>query len=158
MTWYLCTIGRTTPRNWDLCKEVGLYGLPGRRRPRVQVGDHLLVWQGGKGYIAEAVVTGSVRSPSSQAEAPWPGGTYRFRYVIPIEVVLEVKSPLKLPFDGNEQSGTGFPKGKFQLSLSAIPDKAAMYVSTALGEKQLDEVLKDNASEEGVPDRSERAD
>jgi hypothetical protein len=131
MSWYLCTIGRTTPGNWELCKQIGLYGIPcGRRdrRPRVEVGDHLLVWQGGKGYIAEAVVSGAARTPRSEAEAPWPGGIRRFAYVIPIEVVTEVKSPLKLAFDGDDQEKTGFAKGKFQLSLSPIPERAATYV------------------------------
>jgi hypothetical protein len=117
---------------------VGLYGIPRGRsgRPRVQVGDHLLVWQGGEGYIAEAEACGPVRIPSSREEAPWPGGTNRFSYVVPIEVVLEVESPLKLSFVGDVQSGTGFAKGIFQRSFSPIPDKAATYVSTALREKR----------------------
>lgn len=149
VTWYVCTIGRANPGNWELCKQVNLYGIPGARRrarrPRVEIGDRLLVWQGGKGYIAEAAVVGPARIPSNNNEAPWPGGTYRFAYVIPIEVLLEVQSPLKLSFVGNEQSGTGLAKGKFQLSLSSIPDKAATYVSTALREKRDAEILKGKA-------------
>lgn len=141
MRWHLCTIGQAAPANWDLCKQVGLYGIPGSRfgRPRAETGDHLLVWQGGAGYIAEAAVTGPARIPNSKKEAPWPGGIYRFEYVIPIEVVLEVKSPLKFPFVGNEQSGTSFPKGKFQRSFAPIDDEAAMYVSAALRERRAEE-------------------
>jgi hypothetical protein len=135
--WYLCTIGRATPGNWALCKLVGLYGIPGgRTRPYAQAGDHLLVWQGGEGYIAEAVVTGPVRTPSNSQEAPWPGGTRRFAYVVPIEVILEVASPLKFPFDSGSQSGTGFHQGLFQRSFSPIPEKEATYVSAALAEKR----------------------
>jgi hypothetical protein len=154
MTWYVCTIGRASPGNWELCKQVGLYGIPGgrglgrSRRPRIEGGDHLLVWQGGKGYIAEAMATGPIRIPNNDSEVPWPGGTYRFTYVVPIEVLLEVKSPLKLSFVGNEQAGTGLPKGKFQLSLASIPDEAAKYVRTALREKQAAEALKDAGMEE----------
>jgi hypothetical protein len=145
VTWYVCTIGKASPSNWELCKQVNLYGIPGirghPRRPRAQAGDHLLVWQGGKGYIAEAAVTGPARIPRNNNEAPWPGGTYRFSYVVPIEVVLEVESPLKLSFVGNEQTGTGLPKGKFQLSFAPIPDKAATYVSNALHAKRAAETL-----------------
>jgi hypothetical protein len=146
--WYLCTIGKATPGNWELCKQVGLYGIPGGHpRPQVDVDDHLLIWQGGGGYIAEAVVTGPVRIPSSRQEAPWPGGTDRFAYVVPLEVVLEVASPLKMPFVGGRQSGTDFHKGEFQRSFSPIPDKAATYVSTALREKRAAEVLEDEATQ-----------
>jgi hypothetical protein len=148
--WYVCTIGRANPGNWELCKQVRLYGIPGSRanRPRVQAGDRLLVWQAGEGYIAEAAATGPVRTPNNNEEAPWPGGTNRFSYVVPIEIVLEVESPLKLPFVGNEQSGTGFAKGIFQRSFSPVSDKAATYVSSALRKKQSVEVLEDEAVEE----------
>jgi hypothetical protein len=143
VSWYLCTIGSATPGNWDLCKQVHLYGIlrAAAGRLHVEVGDHLLVWRGGEGYIAEAEVTGPARIPSSEKEAPWPGGIYRFAYVVPIEVVLEVTSPLKLPFVGNKQSGTDFPKGFFQRGFSPVPDKAAMYVSTRLREKRDAELL-----------------
>lgn len=154
MTWYLCTIGKASPGNWELCKQVGLYGIPGGHinrpggrigRPHVEVGDRLLVWQGGAGYIAEAQVTGPARIPRDKQEAPWPGGIYRFAYVVPIEVVLEVKSPLNLSFIGNQQSGTGFATGTFQRSFVAIPDKAATYVSNALREKHAAEVPENGA-------------
>jgi hypothetical protein len=94
------------------------------------------------------MATGPIRIPNNDNEVPWPGGTYRFTYVVPIEVLLEVKSPLKLSFVGNEQAGTGLAKGKFQLSLASIPDKAATYVSTALREKQAAEALEDAGMEE----------
>jgi hypothetical protein len=136
--WFLCTIGSKTPDNWMLCKQVGLYGInrPRNDRPHAEVGDQLLVWQGGAGYIAQAAVTGPVRSPSNKNEAPWPGGPDRFAHVVPIEVLFEVTSPLMLPFVGNEQSGTGFTKGIFQRGFSPIPEEAAMYVSTALHKKR----------------------
>jgi hypothetical protein len=144
MSWYLCTIGKATPGNWELCKQVHLYGIPrsGTSRPHVEAGDQLLVWQGGGGYIAEAAVTGPARIPSNEKEAPWPGGTDRFAYVVPIEVLFEVRSPLKLSFFGNKQSGTDFPNGYFRRSFSPIPDKAAMFVSAALHEKR-DAELRD---------------
>jgi hypothetical protein len=138
VSWYVCTIGRQSPGNWDLCKQVGLYGIPsGRARPpRVEVGDRLLVWQGGRGYIAEAMITGPMRVPISRAEAPWPGGTYRFGYVVPIQVTFETRSPLKLPFNGDKQSVTGFSKNLFRRSFSLVPDQAATHVSSKLREEQ----------------------
>jgi hypothetical protein len=107
-----------------------------------------LVWQGGRGYVAEATVTGPVRIPNNENEAPWPGGIYRFAYVVPIKVVLEVKSPFWLSFVGNEQSSTGLSKGKFQLSFAPISDRAATYVSTALRERKAAEALGEGGMEE----------
>jgi hypothetical protein len=147
VTWYLCTIGKAAPRNWELCKQVRLYGIPGSDRaprPRVEAGDRVLVWQGGQGYIAEAAITGPARVPSGDDEAPWPGHTYRFAYVFPIEVVLEVESPLFLAFSGigNKQIGTDFPKGWFQRGFASIPERAATYVSSLLREKRAADDLK----------------
>jgi hypothetical protein len=143
VSWYVCTIGKATPGNWELCKQVHLFGIPRSTtgRPHVQVGDHLLIWLGGRGYAAEAAVTGPARIPNSEEEAPWPGGTDRFAYVIPIEVVLEVTAPLYLPFVDNRQSGTNFPNGYFRRSLSGVPDEPAMHVIAALREKRDTEVL-----------------
>lgn len=146
MSWFICTISKEAPRNWELCKQVGLYGIPGttaRRRPEVEVGDRLLVWQGGAGYIAEATVTGPVRIPASKAEAPWPGGTYRFAYIVPIEVTVEVQSPLKVPFVGDKQAGTGFSKVLFRRSFVLVSDKAARHVSRELLEKRDKELVGD---------------
>jgi hypothetical protein len=135
LTWFVCTISKTSPKNWDLCKVTGLYGVPGGSRlsrPSATEGDHLLIWQGGAGYIAQAVVTGLPRVPMSRAEAPWPGGTYRFRWVVPIKVDLELNSPLKLGFQGDRQRVTGFSKTMFLRSFTRVDDRAAVQVSEVL--------------------------
>ncbi len=136
MAWWLCTISSKTPRNWDVCKEVGLYGIPGERnRAReVKVEDGLLIWMGGKGYLAEARVVDAPRVPKSRAEAPWGGGTLRFRWVVPFELVTELRKPLAFPFQGQTQVRTGFSKNMFLRSFTSVLDEPAGVVVAALRE------------------------
>jgi len=135
VSWWLGTISKQSPGNWSLCKEVGLFGIPGERsRISAQPGDRLLVWMGGKGYIAEARVIGDVRIPANRSEAPWGGGTMRFSRVVPIEVVTEVRTPVRFPFEGQVQTGTGFNKNMFLHSFVSVTDAAADVVVKALEE------------------------
>lgn len=135
-TSYVCTISRNSPRNWPLCKEVGLYGIPGHNRtPAVRKGDRLFIWQGGKGYVAEALVTEDPRVPKSRDEAPWPGGLYSFGWVIPFDLVLEVKAGVAFPFVGQRQDKTGITKAGLQRSLALMSTEGAAVVSEALAER-----------------------
>src|SRR5690348_725919 len=96
---FLCTISRTSPDNWTLCKQTGLWGVARatkRRMSRIEVGDRLFVWLGGRGFVAEAVVAAPPRPPRNASEAPWEGGLYRFTFVIPIEVIRELAAPIRL--------------------------------------------------------------
>lgn len=133
---YVCTISRNTPRNWTLCREVGLYGIPGHKRiPTAKKGDRIFIWLGGKGYVAEAVVTEDPRSPKTRSEAPWPGGLYSFGWVIPFELVLEVKEGVSFPFVGQRQERTGVSKSGLQRSLALLSTEGADVITTALRER-----------------------
>ena len=134
MSAYLCTVSRHSPENWALCKQVGLWGIPGRKQLRipVEVEDRLLVWVGGQGYVAEAVVTNRPRSPSSEAEVPWPGGTFRFMTVIPMKVATEVQTPIRFPFIGDKQAETGLSKTNFMGGFRRLPTDVSILISNAL--------------------------
>ncbi len=129
MAWFLCSTSRSQPKNWPLCKEVGLFAVTLRSQTRadsrVDVGDHLLFWVGGKGYSATGVVTGKPRRPRGGAEAPWPGGTYNYRAVIPFDLDFETKTPLFLPFVKARQTETGFASVLFQRGLTDISEEDA---------------------------------
>ncbi|WP_149814740.1 hypothetical protein [Serinicoccus marinus] len=129
MSWFLCTIARTSVRNWDLCKEVGLWGVSTHAKKtklaRAREGDRLLVWQSGKGYIATAAVLGPTRPPASAAEAPWPEGLHRYGLVIPIAVDMELERPLYLRFEKNIQERTGLSSFQFRRGFVAVRDDAA---------------------------------
>jgi len=137
MTWFVCTISPSEPRNWDLCKEFGLWGYT-RGVPKCEPGDRLLYWVGRKGYIGYGLVTDYPRRPTSRAEAPWAGGTTRFTAVVPMKVLLEVKDPIHLQFERNVQTDTGLNTGHFQRGMSVIPDAPAI----ALTERLMDRYLQ----------------
>jgi hypothetical protein len=141
MSWFVCTVSRNEPSNWEKCKSVGLWGLT-RTRSGVVPGDRFVAWIGGRGFIAEGEITGSARRPVDKTEAPWPGGTYRFSLVVPIRVQLEVKSPVFLPFDGQRQRETGISKAQLQSSLSLIPDVAGQRIAALLAERHAAEVTR----------------
>ncbi|MGV3732425.1 MAG: hypothetical protein ACO1N6_03375 [Microcella sp.] len=133
----MATVSKHEPRNWDLCKEVGLFGYT-RGMAKCEPGDHLLIWFGGRGYIGFGLVTGYARRPSGKAEAPWSGGTSRFTSVVPFKMQLELPNDgLYLAFVNNIQKQTGINTAKLQHSLSAIPDEAAVQVTRQLLEMEL---------------------
>lgn len=140
MSWFVCTIAKSSPRNWDLCKQARAYGVPGHRgRPRVQAEDRLLIWLAGRGYVAEAVVTGPATVPQTTADAPWPGGIYRYGYIIPMRVVAEVQEPVTFPFVHGIQPETGISTSQLQRSLALVSDTGAIKVSAALNKQMMEE-------------------
>jgi hypothetical protein len=139
LSWFVCTIGRSTPGNWDLCKQASAYGVPGGRRPPAEAEDHLLIWLAGRGYVAEAVVTGPPTVPRTNEEAPWPGGLYRFTHVVPMRVVIEVRKPISFPFVGPIQPDTGVSKSQLQRCMALISDSGAIKVSAAIREQAMKE-------------------
>lgn len=120
-------LSASEPRNWGLCKEVGLWGLPGGRRPPsgIEYGDCLYIWKSRVGYTAEARITGPARVATDSSETPWRGGLERFRFVIPIEVVLEIDVGCKLPFVKDRQVVTGISTNSLRFGLAPISDEAA---------------------------------
>ncbi len=126
------------PRNWERCKEAGLWGVPGLSRPapKVTPGDRLFIWRGRAGFIAEAIVTGPARVPQDRDEAPWPGGLGRWRSVIPIRVVREVSESYKLPFVRDRQEVTGISSNSLRFGLVHISDTAGDTLSAALAERE----------------------
>ncbi len=140
MSWFVCAIGKSSPGNWDLCKEANAYGvLGGQGRPRAKAEDHLLIWLGGRGYVAEALVTGLPIVPRAKEEVPWPGGLYRFAYVVPMRVVAEVREPINFPFVRNVQPETGVSTAQLQRGMALIPDSGAMKVSAAIRKQVIEE-------------------
>lgn len=142
MAWFLCSTSRSRPENWARCKDVKLWavttGSRSRADRRVEIGDHLLFWIGGRGYSAYGVVTEPPRPPRDKSEAPWAGGIYAYRTVIPFEVQLEVARPLFLPFVKARQVETDFPSVLFQNGLSPLSDIDASRVVQHLLLQELD--------------------
>ena len=134
---FVGAVSAQEPRNWALCKEVGLWGVPGLSRalPRVVSGERLFIWKSRAGYIAEATITGPARVPESRDDAPWPGGLGRFRAVIPMRVVREVADSYRLPFVRDKQDITGISTNSLRFGLIPIMDEAADHISAVLWER-----------------------
>ena len=149
LSWFVFSIGKSTPRNWDLCKEVGAYGVSvGSGRPKVKEEDRILIWLGGRGYVAEAIATGPPTEPSTEEEVPWPGGLDRYAYVVPIRLVAEVREPINFRFIGRVQPETGVKTSHLQRGIASISDPGAIKISTAIRERAVEEGQTPNMQKE----------
>lgn len=138
MSAFVGAVSAREPRNWERCKEAGLWGVPGLSRPtpKVALGDRLFIWKGRAGFVAEVVVTGPARVPQDRNEAPWPGGLGRWRSIFPIRVVREVSESYKLPFVRDRQEITGISSNSLRFGLVHISDEAGDALSAALAERE----------------------
>jgi hypothetical protein len=111
VNWFICTLGKSTSHNWDICKEHKIWGIPtnGRKYNLLQAkkGDLLLFYLASVGFLGFGQVTGAMRIPSSKEEAPWAGGIYRYGVILPFKLLKEVETPPKVNFVDNKLDGTG---------------------------------------------------
>lgn len=143
MAWFVCAVSPREKKNWDLCKESGFWGYTRGAAPGT-VGDQLLFWVGGRGYVGYGVVVGDPHEPSDRSEAPWPGSVYRFTSVVPFKLQYEAKNPVFLRFKSNVQEVTGFNTANLQRGMSRVPDSAAGLVVELLHKQK--NTLKDSLS------------
>jgi len=132
MTWYAGAIAKQSAHNWQLCKDVGLFGISTSGRQvavgKIKTGDKLVVWQSGKGWIGFANVVGDSRQPSGKEETPWGGGIHRFGLVFPIQVEFEPEIPVWLPFKDSKQEITGMPQFAIRKGFSMIADEVGQKI------------------------------
>lgn len=140
VTTYVYTILGKSPRNCELCRETGMYGIPGHNRKQsARKGERIVIWMGGNGYIAEVEIAADPRIPQSRDEAPWPGGLYTYGWVIPFKIALEVKNGVTFPFVGQQQQRTGVSKAGLQRSLALVSAEGAKVITDVLREQMVAE-------------------
>lgn len=108
MSALLCTISKQERKNWEICRDFGLWGVPHGNKWKVNLtkakeGDRLLFWIAAQGFVGWGTVTGPMRVPASKEEVPWPGGLYRYAALVPMRVELELTKPLRLRFDERQK-------------------------------------------------------
>jgi len=136
MSWFVAAISKQSPRNWDLCKQVGLFGVSTQGRKigisGISKGYRLVVWMGGRGFVAITTIDEKPRPPADKSETPWGGGIYRFGIVIPFSIDIEVEKPLWLGFQNGKQEKTGMPQYSLRKSFSLIPDSVGSKIEALL--------------------------
>lgn len=131
MQWHVAGIAKQSEHNWQLCKDVGLFGISTDNRKhrldKVKAHDKVAIWQAGKGWIALIEATTDTRRPIDKLETPWGGGLARFGLVFPFLILIEPAAPIELKFIDYKQEKTG-------MSVFSLR-KGFSLVSNEIGEK-----------------------
>lgn len=124
LRWFICTLSKEGFHNWELCKEVGLWGVPtnGRNvaKPDLHKGDGLIVYAASRGFKAICKINGDARRPIDKQEAPWAGGVFRYGLVIPFAVVEEFEEPIAAQFPNQRLNGTSITTTQLRRGFSSI--------------------------------------
>ena len=138
--WHICTLSKSGFHNWELCKKVGLWGIPtnGRnvRKPELQNGDGLIIYAATRGFIAFCEIVGEVRRPKDKLEAPWAGGVFRYGLILPFEVVMEFDQPISAVFSSQKLQGTSITTTQLRKGFSPINTEDGKYLLKTLSTKQ----------------------
>lgn len=125
MQWHVAGIAKQSVHNWQLCKDVGVFGIStdGRkhRLDRVSKSDKIAIWQAGQGWIAIVEATENSRPPIDKSETPWGGGIARFGLVVPFKILIESKSPIELRFIDYKQEKTGMSVFVLRKGFCSVP-------------------------------------
>lgn len=122
--WFICTLSKEGFHNWELCKQVELWGIPtnGRKKslPDCKPGDGLLVYAASRGLKAICQIVGTPRTPVGKSEAPWAGGIYRFGLIVPFQLMIELKDPMAFPFIDQRLLGTSISTTQLRSGFSRV--------------------------------------
>jgi hypothetical protein len=134
--WFVCTLSSSSSNNWDICKKAGLWGIPTNGRKfnlkTAKLGDFLIFYLAGAGFLGQGIVTGSMKIPADKSEAPWGGGVYRYGVVIPFRLTKESKSPAKISFVINKIPGTNISAPLLRRGFASISESDGLFVSKVL--------------------------
>lgn len=95
MTGWVASLSVAEAGNWEICKRDSWFGSPNSRAKGVRTGDELFMWRSKEGLFAYCIVTGDAEQVAAGSHVPWPDPG-RYRYVWPIQVVMELAEPLPL--------------------------------------------------------------
>ena len=129
MGWILCTVSAQSKNNWEICKESKLWGISTYGHyggiPKAKKGDRLLFWVASEGYAGVGEVTEDCRPPKGPSEAPWPEGMHRYGLIVPMKLLLDMKTKYWVPFKNGRQEITGIAQPVFRRGYKSIPDSQA---------------------------------
>ena len=138
--WFICTISAGGLHNWELCKQVSLWGIPSNGRNlnmnQVEPGDGLLFYWATKGLIGHAIATSEMKRPQSKDEAPWAGGMFRFGIVIPFDLKMEAKEAMPLKFIAGTAVGTNLKVASLRRGFARIESIDGEFLLSELNNTQ----------------------
>lgn len=113
MKYYITTISKYSPDNWDKCKQYGIWGLPRwfAFLNDVQPGDESLVWLSGEGFIARCRVLSNFFTVTGGGKI-WGDRDYPYR--IKFEVMEEFSDPKRFRFRNNRMDETNIAAGNLR--------------------------------------------
>lgn len=122
---FLCSISKSAPGNWDICKAHGLWGLARHDSiaRSLSPGDQMLVWVGGQGFIAVIEATTGVLPVAAGEDPaePWNDGKeYRHRFRFALR--REYSTPKSYGFVNNRNPETGLMTIHLQRSLNRVDE------------------------------------
>jgi hypothetical protein len=130
--WFVCTISRQAPHNWEIAKQHGIWGIPSSGRnislDQAKKDDMLLFYFASKGFFAAAELIGSMRKPISKEEAPWAGGVYRYGAIMPFKIKVELETPIIKPFVDNKIVGTSISTTALRKGFVRISNQDAQFI------------------------------
>lgn len=146
---FIATVSPDAPGNWGICKRKKLWGVIEKHGSstgaangrRVRSGDRIFIWLGKPkrgnaphGLAALVEATGDYRPVRSRAEAPWPHPE-DYAGIFPIEVIVELGTPVPDRFPGPERVGVRFGIQNMALihGFRAVTPEVAARLIAALG-------------------------
>lgn len=118
MSSFVCWVSSSATQNYDLCVKTEQWGIgkssgvANSHARKIQRGNKLYIWVGGKGYVAVAEVdSDGPIEVNEETNVPWEG---EYSYVIPWNILRELDNPIYLEFpreSGQVQIITGIPQG-----------------------------------------------
>ena len=95
--------------NWEVCKELLLWGSGSPSAGGVRAGDDLFIWQSGSGWLAWCKVTSDAKNPGRHT--PW-NDDRDYKYIFSISVIAELSEPYNPGSSGGRQNTTDLPNVK----------------------------------------------
>ena len=139
MRWFICTLSKEGFHNWELCKEVGLWGVPtnGKKiaKPDLTQGDGLFVYAASRGIKAICEIIGEARMPRGKDEAPWAGGIFRYGLVFPIKVIKEFEEAISGSFFDQKLEGTSISTSQLRRGFAPVTAKDGQNLFKLLSDK-----------------------
>jgi hypothetical protein len=108
--YFISTISPDDPDHWAICKDKALWGTrvpSSRAASEVRADDLVVIWEANRGLRAILKAVSLAQEPRTPDEFPWPDPQL-YRYLFPIEVLVELDEPVGDDFDNPDRISTRF--------------------------------------------------